>query len=60
MDPDVLLSELIAETAELDTIKWPDCDQTLFESIAEKFAALDEWLSKGGFLPERWQHASRR
>lgn len=27
------------------------------EEIAEKFQALDEWLSKGGFLPEDWRLA---
>lgn len=25
------------------------------DTIAEKAHALDEWLSKGGFLPAAWQ-----
>lgn len=25
-----------------------------YEVVAEYAQALDEWLSKGGFLPERW------
>jgi hypothetical protein len=24
------------------------------EEAAEKYAAVDEWVSKGGFLPEAW------
>jgi hypothetical protein len=24
------------------------------QSFAESFEALDEWLSRGGFLPEAW------
>lgn len=23
--------------------------------LAESFTALDEWISRGGFLPEAWQ-----
>lgn len=25
--------------------------------LAEDFDSLDEWLAKGGFLPDRWQRA---
>lgn len=32
-------------------------EENFSEEIAEKFTALDEWLSKGGFLPADWdQH----
>lgn len=26
-------------------------------ALAEYVTALDEWLSKGGFLPKGWQHS---
>lgn len=29
-------------------------------AVLEYFAALDEWLSKGGFLPEAWRPVTRR
>lgn len=25
------------------------------DAVADKFNALDEWLSSGGFLPDAWQ-----
>lgn len=28
----------------------------LAESLAEAFQDLDEWLTKGGFLPVEWRH----
>lgn len=30
------------------------------ERMAELILALDEWLYRGGFMPQRWQYASRR
>ena len=27
------------------------------ENLAEQFLALDEWLTKGGFLPGEWSQA---
>lgn len=31
--------------------------QLAAEEMAEHFANLDEWLSKGGFKPEAWARA---
>lgn len=42
MDPNVTLSRL-RELADNNDVEWAN----LFES-------LDDWLSKGGFLPEAW------
>lgn len=28
-------------------------------AIVERFRALDEWLAKGGFLPEQWTESHR-
>lgn len=36
-------------------------DETIVElaqNLAEYVGALDEWLSKGGFLPSEWQAVS--
>jgi len=43
MDPDVTLSAA-RELYEADEI----------DAAAEQYAALDEWMSKGGHLPKAW------
>jgi hypothetical protein len=48
MDPNATLAqirELIAAGTKVD-----------LEQAAELMTALDEWLSRGGFLPDAWQH----
>jgi hypothetical protein len=30
-------------------------EATLATALIEKFESLDEWLSKGGFLPREWE-----
>lgn len=30
------------------------------ERMSELVLALDEWLVKGGFMPQRWQYAGKR
>lgn len=50
MDPNATLEELRrliegTKSAERDT---------LAEEIADRFEALDQWLSNGGFLPDAW------
>jgi hypothetical protein len=44
MDPNAALRELREAIHQDDT-----------HTAAERFEALDEWLSRGGYLPERWQ-----
>lgn len=48
MDPDACLAR-IREAAEADRMQGPP-----YDSLAELVQAMDEWLSKGGFLPQAW------
>lgn len=55
MDPDANLAEirrLIKKGADLSD------DQ--LERLVVLIRALDEWISKGGFLPKAWQRAEER
>lgn len=51
MDPNATLRRL-RELCALD-----NCHLFAVE-IADLFEALDEWISKGGFLPEDWKVAA--
>lgn len=53
MDPDENLKEQrrIAKSV-LDCEG--DCDSGDLVRLCELVQALDEWISKGGFLPKRW------
>jgi hypothetical protein len=57
MDPDVALHNV--KTAlekvqnDLDMHSLIDYDNVI--ELIQNLAALDEWLSKGGFLPNQWQ-----
>ena len=60
MDPDTTLNEaraaanrLLAADAEVDPLYYA----TLADELAERFLALDAWLSASGFLPTRWSAA---
>jgi len=53
MDPNETLRRI---RAELDQAEWTS--ETI-EHVAEHFQALDEWLSKGGSLPESWDQHPR-
>jgi len=57
MDPDVALhnvrTALEKVQNDLDTHSLIDYDNVI--ELIEHLAALDGWLSKGGFLPSQWQ-----
>jgi hypothetical protein len=65
MDPNVALAELkaqivdvIAQMEKLDLNKIPTEALSAFEAANDvilKFQDLDEWLSKGGFVPDAWK-----
>jgi hypothetical protein len=63
MDPDVTLSELrelttgiFEENGAFNINKVQDTDDVvnLLVQISERFEALDEWISKGGYAPRDW------
>lgn len=60
MDPDEVLKKLreavdkFEQEADPDGGANPAMDAAA--DIALRFAVLDEWLSKGGFLPRAWRH----
>lgn len=64
MDPNETLATLRTEVSDILTCnstspKGPDgriIDAAI--AVAEAFEALDEWLNKGGFLPDAWQRKS--
>lgn len=50
MDPDFTLAEMIRE-ARADQSEFHDG----IHRLAELTLALDEWLRRGGFLPQAWE-----
>lgn len=56
MDPNTALVEMREHAGVCQTAKdGSDEEYDAMVALAEKFEALDEWLSKGGFLPTAWQ-----
>lgn len=56
MDPNKAherLNELAARILNGDCQEWADLT-TAAEELAETFVGLDDWISRGGFLPSRW------
>lgn len=52
MDPDSTLAAL----RQITDKSFPEgLDDNEISTVVNLFIALDEWLSKGGFLPEAWQ-----
>lgn len=57
MDPDRTLDDLRTLAAEVDD---PTISRDyLAAAMAERIAALDAWLNRGGHLPLRWHTAAR-
>jgi hypothetical protein len=63
MDPDETLKQLRALASKLKHVQQTDDEDNflpdqadLAQEYADLFSALDEWLSKGGFLPKAWAH----
>lgn len=55
MDPDAALTEM-RELAQSDLSEFNED----IHRLAELFIGLDEWLSKGGFLPVDWRFSGTR
>jgi hypothetical protein len=54
MDPDACLKELLELSRGIGGPGWAYDDQRSAERMAELIEALDGWITKGGFLPQRW------
>jgi hypothetical protein len=55
MDPDAVLAALREDTAALlsgNNVEIEDVDTYQY---AERFKALDDWITMGGFLPRAWK-----
>ena len=50
MDPNAALAEIRA------ILSRDDLDLMDYERLADLIAALDEWITRGGYLPAAWQH----
>lgn len=48
MDPNATLREL------RDLVRDAENGEDVQDEIAERFAALDNWITRGGFLPAEW------
>ena len=54
MDPEIVLKRIRQLTRRiLESDDYVNTASTAYE-LAEKVQALDEWISKGGLLPEDW------
>ncbi len=51
MDPNAMLEEILYVVKYRNDLH-PEFD---YSSLLDAISNLDEWLSKGGFLPERWE-----
>lgn len=54
MDPNETLRVLRLTIRQMDADENPAIKAAHAEEVAEYFEALDEWLSRGGLLPEAW------
>ena len=57
MDPDKLLKDMREIANDIDTGDGHPYDR---DRLAELVLSLDEWLTKGGFLPKRWAKGWKR
>lgn len=56
MDPNPALEDLRFAIDDLDTaLRLEEVRLPIAIAVVERFKILDEWLSKGGFLPEDWK-----
>jgi hypothetical protein len=54
MDPDATLAQLRQAIETLWAAESSVAAASAADSIAEHATALDQWLSRGGFLPAAW------
>lgn len=54
MDPNKCLEQIRDDVSVIFSVSDTETAISRYESLAEHTQALDEWLSKGGFLPQLW------
>lgn len=54
MDPNQALEDIRSAAREADYALHDISRLLAYARMAEHFEALDQWLSKGGFLPDAW------
>lgn len=54
MDPDQTLTDLRDISAKMAEGMYVPALMAAAHELMEKFQALDEWMSKGGFAPKDW------
>lgn len=58
MDPNVVLEERILKQVKLmESVDSVESLIDLADDLIDAVSTLDEWLRRGGVLPERWQVA---
>jgi len=60
MDPDANLKEQLELARKITDVSlpfWGSVEEMCYDvnRLAELVLALDEWIKKGGFLPQQWQ-----
>ena len=57
MDPDASLEQIRALLGQVATQSVPQdyLSEEVLEDLAVLVEGLDDWMSKGGFLPKAWQ-----
>jgi hypothetical protein len=60
MDPDELLRQIRDRVAEVRSYLSGEPEDDLIGDLIDKVTDLDDWLSRGGFLPMPWHAAHVR
>jgi len=55
VDPNQALENIRSASRKADYALHDLSRELAYKEMAEHFEALDEWLSKGGFLPDAWR-----
>jgi len=54
MDPNAALAQLRQAIQDTEDYCCAECGQSAMDDVVTLFQGLDQWLSKGGFLPAEW------
>ena len=55
MDPNELLKEIRRLIKVVDLVEDDEALISVYRDMQYRFEELDEWLSKGGFIPKDWE-----